>query len=184
MTTINLSNLASLKAYFKTVAETHADIDGFKWGEKKVIKTANRSNQVPRFLWAQPYDGARYLDNYSDNIQKVKTARISYMVAQGPSKKFDEVDSMFESCELVIEEIIARMYRDKQGLLNGSGDWEMIIANIAAIRTGPVEYTIGSTKYIGWEMSIDFQDPTRLAYDPARWVSNRTFDDTFDETAG
>ena len=41
MTTINLSNLASLKAYFKTVAETHADIDGFKWGEKKVIKTAN-----------------------------------------------------------------------------------------------------------------------------------------------
>lgn len=167
MPNLNLTNLASFRAYFLTIATAHVDISGFKWGDADVIRTANRSDITPSFLWAQRYDNVRYSGN-ADNTLKTKQARIAYMKVR-ESEKFVDEDADFEFCEGVIESILAKLMVDKRGALV-DGEWEMIVMNIASINTGPVEKTLGSTRYIGWEMRVDVMDSSNLAYDANKWI--------------
>lgn len=167
MPTLNLTSLLAYKTYFAAIAASHEDIDGYKWGDKDVIQNDNRSDMAPRILWAQPYESARYNDGYSDNIVKIKEARVAYMLT-ADSELFTDEDAAFENCEAVIEQIIAKMLKDKAGA-DVAGTWTMISFNVTGITTGPVETTIGSTKYIGWEMRIPFNDNTRFIYNDAKW---------------
>lgn len=183
MPTLNIHNLATLKDYFKTIAEEHKEIDGYRWGELKVIQVANRTDIVPSFLWAQPPEGTRYINNDSDNINKAKTVKVAYLKAV-ISKKFSEVDAHDEATELVIEDIVSRIYKDKQGSLGQDGNWTMIIANMASIRTAPAEHTIGSTQYRGHELVIELMDNTNLSYNVSRWNTGRSFDESFDASLG
>lgn len=172
MPNLNLSNLASFKAYFNAIATSHVDITGYKWGNKDVVKNDNRSNITASFLWAQPFDNVRYSDNRSDNIVKTKQARVAYMKVR-ESEKFADEDEDFQFCEGVIEQIIAKMLVDKTGSMQetspGVNEWVMIAFNSNGMSTGPVEKIIGSTKYIGWELRIDIIDNTNLAYNAAKW---------------
>ncbi|HTF21007.1 MAG TPA: hypothetical protein VK658_23190 [Chryseolinea sp.] len=165
-TTIRLTNLAAYRDYFSAIATSHVDIAGFKWGEKEVVMNDNR-HATPNFLWAMPYDRVRYTDRSSDNVHKIKTARVAYMCVAA-SDKFEDEDAAFEASELIIEEILAKILVDKRGA-EVAGDWQMIITDIASWSTGPIEKAIGSTKYIGWELSINFQDPTSLLYNASKW---------------
>ncbi len=167
MPNLKLTDLASLKAYFTAIAASHVSIGGFKFGSLDVVKNDNRSNITDSFLWVQPYDQVRYTAVHNDNKQKLKTARVGYFKVRD-SELFADEDADFEFCESVIEDIIAKMDVDKRGSLVGS-NWEMVALNMASIVTRPVEETIGSTKYIGWEMSIEFVDNTKLAYNAAKW---------------
>lgn len=169
MPNINLTHLASYKAYFNSLADQHVDIDGYVYGAKKVIQNDNRSKLSKRFLWAQPYNNVRYSDSNSDNTQKVKQANIAYWKLR-ESEKFEDEDDDFSFCESVIEDLIGRIMLDKRGSMVGD-TWEMVLANIVSINTFPVEETIGSTQYIGWAMKIDFMDNTNLAYNADKWNS-------------
>jgi len=168
MPTLNLTSLATYKAYFAAIATSHVAIDAFKWGDREVVQNDNRSNMLPRLLWAQPYEAARYQDGGSDNIVKVKDARVAYMMV-ATSEKFSDMDADFEACEQVIEDIISRMVKDKRGA-DVDGVWEMIAVDLGGITTGPVEHILGSTRYIGWEMKVPFYDNTNLGYDESKWV--------------
>ncbi len=168
MPTLKLTNLTKYKAYFAAIAASHVAIDGFKWGDKEVVQNDSRSDMAERILWAQPYEAARYQDPGSDNITKVKEAKVAYLKV-ATSELFSDMDEDFIDCEEVIEDIIAKMIKDKRGA-EVDGVWEMISVNIAGITTGPVDTIIGSTKYIGWEMKIPFHDNTNFAYDEAKWV--------------
>jgi hypothetical protein len=165
---IKLTNLASYKAYFAAIAASHVDIDGFKWGDKDVIRNDNRSDITESFLWAMPYDRARYGDKVSDNVHKYKVARVAFMIVPA-SELFSDEEAAFDFCEATIEQILAKILKDKRGADN-AGVWDMLITDINSWTTGPVEKKIGSTKYIGWEFQLTFQDPTNLSYNQAKWT--------------
>lgn len=166
MPNLKLTNLAAYKAYFSAVAVSHVDIDGFKWGDEDIVRNDNRSDLPEKFLWAMPYDNAKYGDRLSDNIQKTKIARVAYMIIP-VSEKFPDEDIAFETCEDVIEQILAKILVDKRG----SGDpLSMLVTDVNSWSSGPVQKVIGSTRYIGWELTISFMDNTNLAYNAAKWI--------------
>jgi len=167
MPNLKLTNLVSYRNYFADIAEKHKSIDGYKWGGKDVIRKDNRNDLAARFLWAMPYEQARYGDKASDNVNKTKQARVAYMIVPD-SELFADEDTAFDFCEEVIEQIIAKILVDKKGADVG-GVWTMIATTIESWTTGPVEKKIGSTKYIGWELELNFIDNTNLAYDASKW---------------
>jgi hypothetical protein len=170
MPSLKLTNLAAYKAYFQAIAtgaNSHKEIDGFKWGDKDVMKNDSRSDMPARVLWATPYDGARYIDRSSDNINKVKQARVAYMIVPD-SEKFSDIDAAFDACEAVIEQILTKILMDKKGV-DVDGVWTMLVTTVDSWKTGPVEAVFGSTKYIGWELELNFMDNTNLAYDASKW---------------
>ena len=167
MPNLKLTNLSAYKAYFQNMATLHKQIDGFKWGDKDVVRNDNLSDMPARFLWAMPYDKVQYGDKSSDNIHKTKVARVAYLVVPA-SELFADEDAAFEQCEAVIEQIIARILQDKRGADN-AGVWEMIVTEIASWSSGPAEHKIGSTRYVGWELQMNFKDNTNLAYDASKW---------------
>lgn len=169
MPNIKLTNLAAYKAYFADIATKHKEVDGFKWGDKDVIKNDSRSDMDKRILWASPYNSARYGDKMSDNIHKTKTARVAYFKTSA-SEKFADIDTTFDECEAVIEQILAKILLDKRGY-DVAGVWNMIITDINSWKSGPVDMMIGSTQYYGWELEINFMDNTNLAYDATKWNS-------------
>ena len=168
MARLKLTNLLSFKTYFNLVADEHVDIGGFKWGDKNVVKNDNRSNITPSFLWVVPYEQSRYSDILSDNIIKTKPVALSFMKVR-ESAKFADEEADYEFCEAVMEQIMARIIKDKRGAM-GATNWEMLVANISSAVGAPVETTIGSTRYIGWELKLDFMENGNLAYDAAKWT--------------
>lgn len=169
MANLKLTNLTTLKAYFSQLAAEHVDIGGFKYGDDSVIKHNNRSNITPSFLWVSPYELVRYGDNFSDNVIKTKPVALSFMKVR-ESEKFADIDADYAFCEATMEQIVARIIKDKAGAMVGSS-WELLATNISSATGRPVESTIGSTRYIGWELKIDFMDNTGIAYDAAKWNS-------------
>lgn len=168
MPNLKLTNLASIKTYFAALAISHVDIDGFKYGSLEVIQNDNRSDLLDKTLWVGWYEDVKFRDAFSDNVTRVKPISVVYMRRPG-SEKFADEDAILEACEAVIDQIIAKMAKDKRGGMVGA-NYEMVAMNIASIKTGPVQKNIGSTKWIGWEMKIEFLDNSNMEYDAAKWV--------------
>lgn len=168
MANIRLTNLSSYRAYFQAIATSHVDIDGFKFGDKDVVRNDNRSDMPAKVLWAHPYERTRYGDRFSDNVHKYKVARIAYLVVPA-SEKFDDEHAAYDTCELVIEQIMSRLIQDKRGK-DVAGDWQMIVTDINTWSTTPVEMKIGSTRYVGCSLEVTFQDPTNLSYNALKWT--------------
>lgn len=167
MPQLRLTDLASYREYFRSIAYSHVDIQGFRWGDKDVIRNDNRSDLPSTLLWATPYDQVGYEASHADNTLKRKKARVAYLVVPA-SDSFADEDAAFEGCEAVIEQIMAKILQDKSGGMVG-GEWAMIATRIASWRGGPVEMKVGSTRYLGWELEIDFLDNANLEYDPSKW---------------
>jgi hypothetical protein len=168
MPVVNLTNLASCKAYFTVIATLHKEIDEFKWGDKDLLKKNNRSNMAPRVLWGKPYDGGDYQGDGTDNIIKNKVLELRYMKVAA-SQAQDDLETAASECEAVIEQIVAKMFLDKRGRSTESGGWEMVVFKFNGMKTENFEITIGSTRYVGCELRITFQDNTGLQYDASKW---------------
>lgn len=168
-TVIKLTNLASYRAYWQDIANKHKEVDGFRYGDKDVLKNDNRSDMPARLLWATPYERVPFEDRGSDNVQKVKKARVAYL-KNAASEMFSDIDTCFDECEAVIEQILAKVYQDKRGA-DVAGNWTMLVTDITSWKMGPVEMKIGSTQYYGWELEMNFKDNTNLAYDASKWNS-------------
>jgi len=167
MPTLKLTNLAAYKQYWSDIATKHKLVDKFYYGDKDIVENESRSNGVSRFLWATPYDSAQYTDVFSDNVQKKKKAKVAYF-KKTPSNKFADIDTTYQDCEAVIEDIISKIIQDKRGQ-DVSGTWTMVAVNISAFKTQPVEEIIGSSHFIGCELEMEFGDNTNLAYDATKW---------------
>lgn len=167
MPSIKLTNLASYRAYWQAIATAHKEVDGFKYGDKDVIRNDNLSDMPARVLWAMPYDKSRYGDKGSDNVHKRKVARVAYLKL-ADSEKFADEDKVFDECEAVMEQIMAKLYQDKRGY-DVAGEWTMVVTDINTWSGGPVQMKIGSTNYYGWELELTFMDNTNLAYDASKW---------------
>lgn len=169
MPTLRLTNLETYRNYFAALAASHVAVDGFKWGDKDVLRNDNRSDMPARVLWATPYERAQYTDRGSDNVVKTKVARVAYFVVPD-SNVFADEDLAFDACEALVEQILARLLKDKAGEDDGEGGWTMIATDINTWSTGPVEMTVGSTRYIGYELQISFMDNVNLEYDVTKWA--------------
>lgn len=167
MPSLRLTNLASFRAYFQALADSHTDITGFRWGNMDVVKNDNRSDLPDNFLWAQPYETVKYLDKHSDNVMKRKVARIAFMKVR-ESERFADEEADYELCEEIIDDIVTRIMRDKRGELVGN-EWQMLLADLNTAKGSPVQVTIGSTRYIGWDLEIEIHDNKNLLYNPAKW---------------
>jgi hypothetical protein len=167
MATLKLTNLLSYKNYFAAIATQHVSILGFKWGDEAVISNDNRSNATKNYLWAMPYDDAKYSGPSVDNTFKNKLARVSYLEVRN-SAKFSDIDAQFVHCEEIIEDVISRILRDKTGRMVGS-DWEMIATSINSFKTSPVQHQEGSTMWLGYDLEMMYQDNTNLQFDPTKW---------------
>lgn len=167
MPQLKLTGLLAYKNYFADIAAQHVDIKGYKWGEKKDVMNDNASEAPVNYLWAMPYDSAQYIDNLSDNAVKTKVATVAYLEVRD-SALFTDEDAQFERCEGRIEEILARILRDKKGSDVG-GEWTMIVTNINSWKTKPIYMKVGSTAWLGYELEISFSDNTNLEYNPAKW---------------
>lgn len=165
MANLKLTNLASYKAYFANIALKHKEIDGFKWGDLDVVKNDNRSDIVSRFLWAKPYDNFRY--SGEDNIIKIKPAVVGFFIVPA-SHGFSDIETAYDFCESVMEDVVAKLYQDKRGSMVG-GNWEMLATKISSFKGRPVQEEFGSTKYIGFELTFEFSDNTNLAFNAAKW---------------
>lgn len=172
MANLYLTNLASFKAYFQAMAvgaAKHVDLEGFKWGDKDVLCNDNRSDLAKTFLWTGPYEGVRYNDPASDNITKNKMVKLSVFTV-ADSERFADEDAAVEKCEAIMEDIVARLLRDKRGA-DVAGVWTMLVANINSATGKPVTVELGSTQYHGWELSIELIDNRGLQYNAAKWNS-------------
>jgi hypothetical protein len=166
MATLKLTDLATCKSYFSNIASLHKQIDTFRWGEKDLIQKNNRSNLGARILWVKPYDGADYQGDGTDNIIKNKVLELRYMLPIQNNQEAREAAAT--DTEAVIEQILAKMFRDKRGEII-AGAWTAIVFRVSAIKTDLFEITIASTLYAGCELQITFQDNTHLAYDETKW---------------
>lgn len=172
MSNLRLTTLATYRDYFKDIADKHVEINGFKWGNMKVVSNDNRSGNPDSFLWALPYENVRYTENSSDNNNKLKKARVVFLEVR-KSELFTDEEEQCDRCEGIVEEIIARIMRDKRGQ-DVAGVWTLIATRIGGFTTGPAAHTIGSTPYLGWELEMEFFDNTNLAFNPERWSDTLT----------
>jgi hypothetical protein len=172
MPTLKLTDLASCKTYFANIATLHKEVDVFKWGDLELVQKNNRSGMKSetgsRVLWAKPYDGADYQDAGSDNAVKNKLFELRYMLPCRDTAPQSEKEAAATATEAVIEQIVARMLRDKRGGMVGD-KWTMVAFRVAGMKTENFEITVGSTHYIGCELQLTFQDNTHLAYDETKW---------------
>ncbi|MEJ0030945.1 MAG: hypothetical protein WDO15_11470 [Bacteroidota bacterium] len=168
MTNILLTNLSSYRQYFQDIASQSPFIDGFRWGDEEIVKNDVRADLPQSFLWVMPYESSRYAGNDIDNEKRVKVAVMSYMLIP-ESNKFTDIDTAADTAEGVIELLVGRIQRDQRGRQVNT-DWIAVATAMASITTKPVEYTLGSTRYIGCELSIEFRDNARLSYNSNKWL--------------
>lgn len=166
MPSLKLTNLASVKAYWQTIASAHKLIEGYKWGAMDVVKNDSRSDLAKTFLWAQPYENFRYAGN-GDTAIKHKPISIAVFTVPA-SKLFADIDAAYDYAEAIIEDIVSKLLIDKKGAMNG-GNWEMIATEISTWKGKPVEHMIGSTLYIGCELTIEYMDNKNFGYDASKW---------------
>lgn len=167
MSKLKLTNLLSCRQYFQAIATAHKQIAGFKWGDEDVIRNDSRSDAPDSFLWAQPYERFPYFAADSDNIIKRKKVKVAYLKVR-TSEKFSNIDADYDAAEAIIEQIMARLLRDKRGM-DVAGVWEQIATRFSSWYAGPIHVTLGSTEYLGFELEIEFQDNTNMEYDATKW---------------
>lgn len=171
MLVLKLTNLLSYKQYFADIAAQHVSIQGYKWGDKRDVMNDNASDATHNYLWAYPYQETNFNDSFSDNITKEKEATVAYLEVRD-SQLFADEDAQYERCEALMDEIIARILRDKKGAQVGD-DWVMIATKVT-FKTTPVEMKIGSTSWLGYELKMTFIDNAGLEFDKEKWNDTKT----------
>lgn len=169
MPQLRIVDLSTYKAYSQELAIGHRDIAGFKWGDKEVIQTGARSDAAGSFLWAIPYEDSSVSGDV-DHAMKQREVRLAYLQPRA-SERFADEDAQYEFCEAVIEQLIARLLRDKRGYNNAQGEWVTLSLSVQSIRTAPIEHTLGATRFLGYELRLQVMDNANLVYDATKWDS-------------
>lgn len=158
---LSLTTISTLKTYFNALAVSNVDIDELKFGDDEVIKTANRSDILPRPLWVQEYEDFTFEDELADNILIRKEITLTYLkVPATPS--FNDKQLAMEQCEIVMKQVVAKLLKDKRDIL--------LVSTISGWKGKVGQYQIGSTLYCGCELTMQIKDNAGLIYDAAKWL--------------
>jgi len=159
---LNLSDYASYKQYFAKLAREHKELgeDNYLFGDEAVGQSES-ADWVGKKLWAWPADQGKLQDQRSDSLLFVKEG--SLWIGGNPSSgAYNDVDAYYASCERVGKQILSRMVRDK-----GDG---LISCDFSSGSVRRSDMHLGSTLFVGCEVSFSFYDPTGFEYDLNQWI--------------
>jgi len=158
---LNLYDYTTLKQYFATLATSHVDIVGFKFGDIDVIINDLKSDFPLPLLWLQPPGASSVLDPLSDNhTGNLKTA--FYIFDRATEETFALRQAKYVTLEGIAKDILSKMLQDwTAGIIN---------TRFADVVFGPVEDIKGATCLMGCRVDISFQVPMRLIYNELKWA--------------
>lgn len=155
----NLTDFQSYQDYFKAIAESHVDINSFLFGDDDVAVNKGRS-WTGKALWLEPWQPVKITDQLSDNYLQEKKGSIWVGGSPGTDKFQARLD-YYETTEVIVKDIIARMLKDRNE--------ELLITRLTSYSYGMGEFTFSSTKMIGCRFDFTFQDPSGFEYDESKW---------------
>ena len=144
--------------YFRALATQHKEIDGFLYGDEDVQLNATRAWKGIK-LWLEEPNRARPVGPNTDNLLKDKRCSL-WVGGSPPSSKYADVQAYYNKCEKIVEDIIARVLRDRQN--------QDLVSEITSYEYGMARYTL-STELVGCRWDFSYLDPTGYPYKEENW---------------
>jgi hypothetical protein len=146
--------------YWQSVATSHVDITGFKFGDREVINCAARSNMSACELWCENYDPVSMIDNFSDN----HTGQLqgSLVIMKPDPEKFSDQRTVVGECEQIVKDILGKILKEFNEAT--------LMAELRRYKYGEAEIHTGATKMRGVRLDFVFLRPERLVYTAAKWA--------------
>jgi hypothetical protein len=157
----DLTDFQSYQDYFAAIAAGHVDISGYLFGDEGVpnndLKAWPRNQKK---LWLEPYAPTQVIGPNVDNMIKQKAG---VLMVGGPvaDNKFSTSQQLFKACEIIVEQIIAKMDLD---LRAGT-----LLTSFASLKYGQAEHAFSATRLVGCRLDFTFQDPSGFVYDENKW---------------
>lgn len=157
----SLTDFDSYQAYFLALATAHKQLGAknFLFGENDVAANEGKAWKGNK-LWLEPWQPVRIQDQLSDNYLKEKKG--SLWVGGAPaSLKFSDRYKQFKDCEIIVEDIISKMLKDR-------GE-ELLITRLTSYSYGMAEFSFSATMMVGCRLDFTFLDPEGFAYVADNW---------------
>lgn len=157
---LNLTDEQSYKNYFQTVATSHVDITGYKFGDEEELAVSAKTGLSSIVLWADRHRPVELMDNRSDNYLGNRTATIMIMGVD-PELHADQ-QALYTQCEGIVRDIMSKLLRDYN-----AGD---LACQFSKFKFGEGEVELGSTRYRGCRLDITWLSPIDLSYNNNKWI--------------
>jgi hypothetical protein len=155
----DLTDFQSYQDYFEAIATSHIAMDGFMFGDEDIAINKGRVWKGKQ-LWLEPWQPVKINDQKSDNYLKEKKGSL-WVGGAPPSAKFQDRLDYFRACEIIVEDIIAKMLKDRTE--------ELLITQLTTYTYGMGEFTFSSTPMMGCRFDFIYQDPSGFPYDETKW---------------
>lgn len=158
----DLSDLATYKQYFKTIAESNnlllqEGTDQYLYGDIE-IGINEAASWKGKKLWAMPAHRARGAGE-NDNYYFRREGTI--WVGGPAPDKFEEQDTYYEACQTIIKQIISKMIAD---FTNSKLSFHLNTSTIERTLL-----TLSATHIVGCEFTFFFDDPDDIEFNQEQW---------------
>ncbi len=159
---LSLADFNTYKSYFLALANSHVDITNFVFADEGQMNSIIRSAKLGKVMWLDPYDQVQLLDSISDNF--IEQYPAAFTIASAKPAKFTDQDTLYQECEAIVKDIVARMLMDYQS------DPQVLVTQLSSYKFAPAEATFGATPLYGCRLEFTFTAPAALTYNPAKWT--------------
>ncbi len=158
---IDFTQPGAIRDYFQAIATSHVDISDFVYGDEDVMASAVRSTDFGTVLWLDYPQPVRMIDRRSDDIEG-RVPNTLMVITVSPSEKFTDEETTTADSEVIVRDILSKLYRDNQ-----IGE---ITTEIADYIYGEAEVFLGATKFNGTRLDFNLIRSEKLTYNPAKWL--------------
>lgn len=153
-----LTDQTAYRTYFQGIATAHVEIDGFLYGDMDVQHNEIRTWKGTK-LWLEEPNRIKPIGPNIDNLLKEKRCSL-WIGGVPPSAKYSDVHAYYLACEKIVEDIIARVLRDRQN--------QDLVTEVQSYEYGRADYNL-STEMVGCRWDFSYMDPTGYAYNTLKW---------------
>ncbi len=159
---LSLADFNTYKSYFLALSGSHVDITDFVFADEMEMNSIIRSAKLGKVMWLDPYDQVQLLDSISDNFIEQYPGALT--VASAKPGKFADQDILYQECESIVKDVIAKLLMDYQA------DPQVLVTQLSSYKFAPAEATFGATTLYGCRLEFTFTAPAGLTYNPAKWT--------------
>lgn len=155
--TFDLNNFSSFDQYFASIAQKNKQLSGYIFGDVEVGQ-GESAEWKGKKLWAWPPTTGTLTtdDNYF-----LKRRGTLWIGGAPASEKQQDQDLFYQQCEVIAKQIVSKMILDK---VNAA-----ISCDFSRFTFDRGDMFFGSTKFIGCELNIWFDDPDGFEYNENDW---------------
>ncbi len=153
-----ITDPATYKTYFETIATEHVDIDGFIYGDDDVQKNEIRTWDGIK-LWLEDPSRIKPIGPNIDNLLKEKRCSL-WVGGSPPSASFEDIQTFYNQCQTIIEDIISRVLRDRQN--------QDLVTEVTSYEYGRADYNL-STQMVGCRWDFSYHDPSGYPFNEDKW---------------